>query len=112
MTWMNYLNILFSCLVLSHQLAPLPCEWAAPCTQEQMWERGAGADGGEYGSTGTRCAKLIEQTDCFSHCKMHLGCHDLCMRKDLQIAFRLWLQGGVGGETLCLFYYVSLYHST
>lgn len=27
------------------------------------------------------------------------------------IAFRLWLQGGVGGETLCLFYYVSLYHS-
>lgn len=27
-------------------------------------------------------------------------------------AFRLWLQGGVGGETSCLFYYVSLYHST
>jgi len=78
----------------------------------RAWESGAGCWRRGHGSVGTGRAELVGQTGCFSPCPMRPGCRGLCLRRDQRIAFRLWLQGGVGGETLCLFYDVSLYHST
>lgn len=87
---MSYLNILFSCPALCHRPAPLP---RSP----------AGQGRGVRSSLNTLLQPLWDDA---------LGLLSAVREEGPAIAFRLWLQGGVGGETLCLFYYVSLYHST
>lgn len=51
---MNYLDVLFSCLVLSHWLAPLPR------TPKQVWEHRAGYWWCGYGSAGMGYAELMK----------------------------------------------------
>lgn len=93
---MSYLNILFSCPVLCHRLAP------PPRTPQRVRERGAGQGRGVRSALNALLRPPRDDA---------LGMLAAGREEGPAIAFRLWLQGGVGGETLCLFYYVSLYHS-
>lgn len=55
---------------------------AAPCTPVRVWERGAGGWRQGLRQRGSGQVELMEQTLRFSPCEMHLGCRDLCARKD------------------------------
>lgn len=81
--------------------SPALCAGSAVHPRAGVGNTGLAADGGGTAARGRGVQSLLNKPTASAPVKMHLGCHDLCARQDLRIAFRLWLQGGVGGETFC-----------